>query len=212
MDRLPVRRVGLSLLCGGIGFALNSLPGAAVAPLLLGRAVTLPIAILFGPALGVLAAVIGALALKTPVATVLAVVVAFLSLEALLTGSFANRGKSPLVAGVLLWSSVAVLMLAAPRLLGLNSLRQSILPIALQLPLNGLVAVVVADLIATSETARRIFEYERPAARRHLREFAFHAFVLVATVPLLLLAAVGNQVTAAKQEAHGTGPPREAAP
>src|SRR5438093_11589098 len=113
MDRLPVRRVGLSLLCGGIGFALNSLPGAAVAPLLLGRAVTLPIAILFGPSLGVLAAVIGAVALKTPAVTALAVVVAFLALEAFLAGAFAERGRSPLVAGTLLWSGVSVLMLVA---------------------------------------------------------------------------------------------------
>src|SRR5258705_155109 len=103
MNRLPVRRVGLALLCGAVGFGMNSMPGAAVAPLLLGRAVTLPIAILFGPSLGVL-----------------------------------------------------------------------------------------------------------PAARGHVRQFAFHAFVLVATLPLLLLAAVGNQVTAAKQEADGSARLREA--
>src|SRR4029077_11384186 len=76
--------------------------------------------------------------------------------------------------------------------------------------LNGLVAVVFADVIATSEFAQRLAAYERPTARRHLREFAFHAFVLVATLPLLLLAAVGNQVTAAKQEADGSGRLREA--
>ena len=87
---------------------------------------------------------------------------------------------------------------------------RSIVPIALQLPLNGLVAVVFADVIAISELARRIAAYERPTARRHLREFAFHAFVLVATLPLLLLAAVGNQVTAAKQEADGSGRLHEA--
>src|SRR5437870_5638432 len=119
MDRLPVRRVGLALLCGAIGFGLNSVPGA-VAPLLLGRAVTLPIAILFGPSLGVLAAVIGAVALKTPAVTALAVVVAFLALEAFLAGAFAERGRSPLVAGTLLWSGVSVLMLVAPRMLGLD--------------------------------------------------------------------------------------------
>ena len=67
-----------------------------------------------------------------------------------------------------------------------------------------------ADVIAISDFARRIAAYERPTARRHLREFAFHAFVLVATLPLLLLAAVDNQVTAAKQEADGSGRLREA--
>ena len=210
MVRLPVRRVGLALLCGAVGFGMNSMPGAAVAPLLLGRAVTLPIAILFGPSLGVLAAAVGAVALRTPVTSALIAVLGFLSLEGLLTGAFAERGRSPLVAGAVLWTSVAVLMLVAPRLLGLDSLRQTILPIALQLPLNGLVAVVAADLIATSQWARHLAAYDRPAARRHLRQFAFHAFVLVATLPLLLLAAVGNQVTAAKQEADGSARLREA--
>ena len=210
MDRLPARRVGLALLCGAVGFGLNAIPSAAVAPLLLGRAVTLPIAILFGPSLGVLTAVIGGLAMKTPVAMALVAIVAFLSVEAALLGAFARRGRSPLVAGALLWSGLSVVMLIAPRLLGLASLRQSMVPIALQLPLNGLVAVVFADVIATSEFAQRFAAYERPAARRHLREFAFHAFVLVATLPLLLLAAVGNQVTAAKQEEDGSGRLREA--
>jgi signal transduction histidine kinase/DNA-binding response OmpR family regulator len=100
-------------------------------------------------------------------------------------------------------------MLGAPRLLGLESLREVILPLAMQMPLNGLVAVVAADLIATSEAARRLAAYDRPAARRRLRDFAFHAFVLVATLPLLLLAAVDSQVTAAKQEADGSARLRE---
>src|SRR5580765_8772635 len=167
MDRLPARRVGLALLCGAVGFGLNAIPSAAVAPLLLGRAVTLPIAILFGPSLGILTAVIGGLAMKTPVAMALVAIVAFLSVEAALLGAFAKRGRSPLVAGALLWSGLSVVMLIAPRLLGLASLRQSVVPIALQLPLNGLVAVVFADVIATSEFAQRFAAYERPAARRH---------------------------------------------
>src|SRR5262249_34757623 len=149
MDRTPARRVGLALLCGVVGFGLNAVPGAAVAPLLLGRAVTLPIAILLGPSLGMLTAVIGGLALKTPGPTALAAIVVFLGAEAALIGAFAKRGRSPLVAGVLLWSGLSVVMLIAPRLLGLSSLRQSIVPIALQLPLNGLVAIVFADVIAT---------------------------------------------------------------
>ena len=208
MDRLPVRRLSLALLCGTAGFALNSLPGAAVAPLLLGRVVTLPIAILFGPSLGLLSAVVGGLALVSST-TMALIVLGVLSLEAVLTGLFAERGKSPLIAGALVWGGVSLLMLLAPRLLGLESLREVILPIAMQMPLNGLVAVVAADLIATSDAARRLAAYDRPAARRRLRDFAFHAFVLVATLPLLLLAAVDSQVTAAKQEADGSARLRE---
>ena len=58
MDRRSLRRLALALLCGAAGFGLNSLPGTVLAPLMLGRAVTLPIAILFGPWLGLLSAVV----------------------------------------------------------------------------------------------------------------------------------------------------------
>ncbi|HEV2985065.1 MAG TPA: ATP-binding protein, partial [Vicinamibacterales bacterium] len=208
MHRRSARRLGLAVFCGVAGFALNSLPGAGVAPLLLGRVVTLPIAILFGPSLGLFAAVIGSLALL-PSTTTGVILVAVLALEAVLTGAFAQRGRSPLVAGALVWAGVALLMVIAPRLLGLEALRQTILPIALQIPLHGLVAVVAADLIATSTAAQRLAAYDRPATERRLRDFAFHAFVIVATLPLLLLAAVDSQVTAAKQEVDGSARLRE---
>src|SRR5258708_10807923 len=155
MDRLSVRRLGLALFCGVVGLALNALPGTAVAPLLLGRVITLQVAILFGPVPGLLSAVIGALAL-IPAANLALFAIGFLSLEAALTGAFAVRGKSPLVAGALLWGGLSLLLFLSPRLLGLESLRQTLLPLALQMPLNGLVAVVAAALIATSEAARRL--------------------------------------------------------
>src|SRR5436190_18090657 len=100
MDRLFARRLALALSCGVVGLALNTLPGTAVAPLLLGRVVTLPIAILFGPVPGLLSAVIGGLALVPATNTAL-FAIGFLSLEAVVTGAFAERGRSPLVAGAL---------------------------------------------------------------------------------------------------------------
>src|SRR4029077_15825730 len=44
---------------------------------------------------------------------------------------------------------------------------------------------------------------DRPLASRRLRTYAFHAFVLVGTLPVLVLAAVDGQLTAAKREADG---------
>ena len=212
MDRLPVRRVGLALLCGAVGFGLNAVPGAAVAPLLLGRAVTLPIAILFGPSLGVLSRGdrrtghedAGRLWPSSPSSP-------FSAAEAALIGAFARRGRSPLVAGVLLWSGLSVAMLIAPRA-PRSVFAQAIdcsdrAAAAAQRPGRG--------RVRRCDCHQRVRATLRggtsgPTARRHLREFAFHAFVLVATLPLLLLAAVGNQVTAAKQEADGSGRLREA--
>ena len=63
--------------------------------------------------------------------------------------------------------------------------------------------MVVADLIAAVAAAPRLARWIEPTARAAPR-VAFHAFVLVATLPVLLLAAVDGQLTAAKQEADGS--------
>ena len=94
-------------------------------------------------------------------------------------------------------------LIAAPQWYGASYLRETIWPIALQALLNGLVALVVADLIATTVAARRGVDAGRPLERRRLRSYAFHAFILVATLPVLLLAAVDGQLTAARQESNG---------
>src|SRR5207342_2899826 len=67
---------------------------------------------------------------------------------------------------------------------------------------SGLMAVAVADLLASGAAARHLVDADqRPA--RHLRGDAFHAFVLAATVPVLVLASVDTQLTSAKQEVDG---------
>jgi signal transduction histidine kinase/DNA-binding response OmpR family regulator len=200
MNRASVQRLGLTVLCGAAGFAVNALPLGAIATLMLGRVLTLPIAMLFGPWLGALAAVIGALPLPPENKPVL---IAILTVEALAVGAFARRGKSPLVAGALLWGTVAVSLVVAPSLYGVGEMRQTIWPIAMQTMLRGLVAVVVADLLAGGATAHRLVQRSGPIERRRLGSQAFHTFLLVATLPILLLAAVESQVSAAKREADG---------
>ena len=88
MNRAFVLRVGLAVLSGIAGLAVNSLLPAGGPSLLLGRVFTLPIAILFGPWLGTLAALIGVLPLRTTSAALFAIVPA----EALAVGIFARRG------------------------------------------------------------------------------------------------------------------------
>ncbi len=66
MNRSLVRRLGLAVLCGGLGLVLNTWRTGSVAPLLLGRIVTLPVAILYGPWFGVIAAAIEALVAQGP--------------------------------------------------------------------------------------------------------------------------------------------------
>ena len=49
MRRSTLKRLGIAILCGFVGLALDIWRQGSSAPLLLGRIVTLPVAILFGP-------------------------------------------------------------------------------------------------------------------------------------------------------------------
>jgi signal transduction histidine kinase/CheY-like chemotaxis protein len=199
MNRPLLKRLSIAILAGLLGYALNTWRAGSAAPLLLGRVVTLPVAILFGPWFGAIGALIEAAAGQGPFRAGLVI----LPLEALVVGAFARRGRSPLLGGLFVWTAMALLLLAFPRAYGIAYLRQTILPVALQLVVSGLVAVVIADLIATGASAQRlVIQDARPGTRR-LRGDAFHAFVLAATLPVLLLAMVDGQLTAAKQEADG---------
>ena len=207
MHRASVQRLSLALLSGAAGLAVNALPLGAVAPLMPGRVLTLPIAMLFGPWLGVLAAAIGALPLGGGTTSAFLVI---LPLEALIVGIFTRRGKSPLVAGGLVWGAAALSLVAAPWIYGVGYQRQTIWPIAMQTMLSGLVAVVVADLLTSGAAAQRLVQRSGRVERRRLSTHAFHAFVLAATLPILLLAAVDNQLSAARREADGGARLREA--
>ena len=198
MTRSTVKRIGIAVLCGLLGLAVDSGRQGSTAPLLLGRIITLPIAILFGPWYGALAAMIHAISGRGLFAAGLRI----LPLEAIVIGLFARRGRSPMLGGLVVWTTVAGLLVAVPSLYGLGYLRDTILPVALQLVVSGLMAVVVADLIASAAIVQRLAGADhRPA--RHLRADAFHAFVLAATVPVLVLASVDGQLSSAKQEADG---------
>ena len=182
---------------------LNRLPIATVTPLLPGRAVTLPVAILLGPWLGILSAAIGALAIVgAPFAAAGALI---LPLEGFLVGSLARRGKSPLMGGVLIWVTIGATLGLAPWLFGVDYGREQLWAIALQLPLTGLVSVVVAELISVVVAPRIDVATGWQPGRLGLRAYAFHAFVLVATLPLLLLSATDNQLTASRQETDARG-------
>jgi hypothetical protein len=82
MTRSTVKRLGITILCGLAGLILDIWRQGSMAPLLLGRIVTLPVAILFGPWYGALAALIHATAGRG----VFAVGVRILPIEAIVIG------------------------------------------------------------------------------------------------------------------------------
>ena len=205
MNRSTLKRLGLTVLCGLVGLALNSVQVGTTAPFVFGRLLTLPVAILFGPWLGALAAIPPAFSGRG----VFTAGIVLLPIEALVVGGFARRGRSPILGGFIVWTAVAATLIAVPSVYGIGYLRRTILPAALQIGVSGLVAVVVADILAHA-AAPYLVEAEQRSTRR-LRSDAFRAFVLAAMLPVLLLAAVEGQLTTARQEAAGGARLHEAA-
>ena len=205
MNRTTLKRLLVTVLCGVAGLAVNYWRAGSTAPVLFGRIITLPVAILFGPWYGAIAAAIEATAAQGP----FAVAVIVLPIEAFVVGTFARRGRSPLLGGVIVWTLAALTLIALPQIIGAGYSRRTVVPVAMQVVIAGLVAVVVADLIATGASAQRLVTQDnRPHLR--IRSYAFHAFLLVATLPVLILAAVDGQLTSAKQESDGAARLHEA--
>ena len=104
MRRAWIRRVVLAVSAGAAGYVINSLVAATATPML-GRIVTLPIAILFGPWIGALSTTIAGVAMRdASYAPILGVA---LLAEAIFVGLSAQRQKSPIVAGGLVWAVVS---------------------------------------------------------------------------------------------------------
>ncbi len=199
MTRPYLRRLGITVLAGLAGVALNLTPLPAIARIWPGRIATLPVAIFLGPWYGLLAAVIGAL----PQMRTSPILPITFAVEALMVGAFARRGKPPLVAGALLWVGATTLFALLPAAFGLGYPRNEAWPLALQQMLNGMVAVVVAELVAVAASAGRGVASAAGTKPRRLGAHAFQAFVLVAVLPVLLLSAVNGQLSATKQENEG---------
>src|SRR4051812_5188737 len=110
MSRSTLKRLGAAILCGVVGYGLDLWRQGSTAPLLLGRIVTLPVAILFGPWYGALAAAIHALSGRG----IVAVGLRLLPVEAIVVGTFARRGRSPMLGGLIVWTVVAGARRPAP--------------------------------------------------------------------------------------------------
>jgi hypothetical protein len=172
-------RLTLALILGLAGLALNNAPLGDLSRLWPGRIVTLPVALLLGPAFGAAAGAIGALAFAQH-----PLLVAFFVLEAVVLGSFARRGRSSLIVAPVFWGVGALIFVASPSWFSVGLARQVIWRVALQQLLMAMVAVAIAEFFSQMAVARfATFLGRRP---RRLRGTAFHAFVLAAVLPVLI--------------------------
>jgi signal transduction histidine kinase/FixJ family two-component response regulator len=195
------RHLGVALAAGIAGLAINLMPALGILTLIWpGRIITLPVAILLGPGYGVIPALIAAVPYGASPPTMVLVLAA----EALIVGWFARQGTSrALIGGVIVWGLVAVSLILFPGAYGLGSVRSMIVPLAMQRILGGMSAVVVADFISEMISARWAAGRQRPKERRRLRAYSFHAFVLAALVPALVLSSATVLSIAARQEDEG---------
>src|SRR5262245_26087198 len=178
------RKIAVTAAAGVAGYAIQALATGALAQVWPGRMVSLPIAILLGPWFGLIA---GALTLA---GVSNAVTLGIGLLEAFIVGATARRRGSPILAGSLVWLGNAGAVVLAPELFGAAK-SSDVWPFALQQLLNGMCALVLADLIA-SVFARFVGDDQTDTPR--LSAYAFRGFVLVAVVPVLLLSAVSGHV------------------
>jgi signal transduction histidine kinase/CheY-like chemotaxis protein len=200
--RSLLTRIALTIAAGAAGFALNEYLPSDVR-LLPGRVATLPVAVLFGPAFGGIAAVIGAL----PAARTYPIFLVVLGAEGLLVGLAARKSRfGALVAGALVWTVAALALSLAPNLFGVGQ-DAAAWPTALRQLLSGLVAVALADVLA-SAAARLTHQRADPP---RLRAYSFRAFVLVGVLPVLLLNATNGELSATRQETEGGARLHEAA-
>ena len=195
MQRTPLRRLAIAAAAGVAGFVVQALAVGPLAAFWPGRILTVATAILLGPWLGVAATVLAFWNSSRRLALIVICVG-----EAIVVGSAARRRVPPLIAGALFWIANALLFAFFPRLYGAAYPADTIWPYALQTALNGMVSLVIADAVATT-LVYRLRETPEP---QHLRTYAYHAFVLTALVPVLVLSAATGQVLGDRQQAEGT--------
>jgi len=196
--RLQWRRLLFALAAGLIALAVSHAPLGGLNVIWPGRIVTLPIAMLFGPWFGLVAAVTGGIPYFTLTPAMLAVFV----VEAWLIGAFAKMGRSTLAAGTLVWTLAALSLMLFPGAFGFKDLQSTLVPLALQRALSGVSAVVIADLVSVAISSRWPNIREQ-SETRDLRTYSFHAFVLAAVAPALVLSTGTVLVVGARQMVEG---------
>ena len=188
-------RITLTFAAGLLGLLLQvtAIPGLTV--IWPTRIVTLSVAILLGPWYG-----IGATLLAFGPSTSRAALLVICAVEALVIGLAARRHRTVLLHGAIFWVANALLFAVRPSLYGAAYPAWVIWPYALQTMVNGMLSLVLADLLTTTLLSRARRD---PAGLPRLRSYTFHAFTLAAVVPVLVLSVAASQMIADREEREG---------
>jgi signal transduction histidine kinase/CheY-like chemotaxis protein len=199
------RSLAVTLVFGLLGILVNQ-PRLTIftgAALLFGGIFYLMAALLYGPWYGALAALITvipcALLWGHPETAFIAVA------EALTVGWLTRRRMHPTLADLLYWLVIGTPLAAFIYIVVLNYPSPYNWVMVVKHPVNGLLNVMIAELAISIPALQRLWGQGPsnglgPVRRKSLRAYLSHGFLLVATVPLLLLNIVNGENYAERQE------------
>jgi two-component system, sensor histidine kinase len=195
------RSLAVPLAFGLLGLLVN-LPRLTIftgATLLFGGAFYLMAALLYGPWSGALAAVITALPSILLWGHKEAVCIAVA--EALTVGWLARRRVHCMLADLIFWIAIGTPLAALFYLVIFSYPSPSDWVMVVKYPVNGLLNVMIADLLIGIPALQRLCgATPEMGERKPLRAYLSHGFLLVATVPLLVLNIVNGENYAERQE------------
>jgi signal transduction histidine kinase/ActR/RegA family two-component response regulator len=205
-SRAPsARSLVVTLVFGALGLLSNLLHITIFtdATLLLGGIFYLAIALLYGPLYGALAALVATLPSAVlwhhPETSLILV------LEALVVGYLAQRRLRPLMADLIYWAAAGTPLALLLYIVLLNYPSPLGWVIVIKHPVNGLLNVMVAEVLISIPALRKYFGAALLASvRKPLRANLAHGFLLVATVPLLLLNIVNGRMYAEHQQTEAS--------
>ncbi len=213
MQQRMFRRLTLSLLAGGLGFLINSfpLPVFGSVQITFGSICGLMIALTYGPWYGLLATIIATSKLVllwgSPYGLLL------LSLEVLTVGWLVRRRFSPLTADLVFWAGAGIPLASLIVFVILGLPVQSNLAFVIKAPFNGFLNLLLAELLLAMIPTRRIFGDTLVATDNEplLRSQIWKGFVLLTTIPLMMLTILIGQRESRQQEAGAVHRLQEAA-
>jgi len=193
--------LAVTLALGILGLLIN-LPRVTIfadATVLLGGVFYLAAALLYGPAYGALAALITVLpelALWRHPETA-----AVMLLEAPIVGWLVRRRMLAVLADLCYWAAIGVPLAFLLYIVVLNYPAPSGWVMVIKHPVNGLLNVMLTEVLISLPIVQRYCGTPMAAKERQtLRICLVHGFLLVATVPLLLLNLVNGQMYAQRQQ------------
>jgi two-component system, sensor histidine kinase len=197
------RSFAVTVVFGLLGILVN-LPQITIfngARLLFGGVFYLGIALMYGPLYGAVAALMSAL--PSIVFWGHPETVCIVVPEALVVGWLARRRMHPTLADLIYWVAIGTPVAALFYLVIFSYPSPYDWVMVVKYPANGLLNVMIAELLISIPALQKLWgPAERFAERRTLRAYLSHGFLMVATVPLLLLNIVNGENYAERRESE----------